>query len=159
VKKSHLVLLTFVPILVGYAINLMFFIPVIGILAFYILPLMVLAFWFWLGGQYAKTNWGMAKAVLIGSGTGILSLALYLWQFVMQSDETRNLPLAAFSQMYSSAAPGYFIARIAMLFESEPNYVGQATMTAMNILPLILMAAVFSAGFLWGRKHRAVEKK
>jgi len=84
----------------------MLFIPVVGTLAFYILPLVVLAFWFWLGGQYAKTNWGMAKSVLIGSGTGILSMVLYLWQFVMRSDETRNLPLAAFSQMYSSTAPG-----------------------------------------------------
>ena len=80
-KKSELVLLTFVPILVGYLINATFFIPVIGTLLFYILPIVVLAFWFWLGSQYSKTDWGMVPSILIGSATGVLSLALYLWQF------------------------------------------------------------------------------
>ena len=108
-KKSELVLLTFVPVLVGYLINAAFFIPVIGTLLFYILPIVVLAFWFWLGSQYSKTDWGMVPSILIGSATGVLSLALYLWQFLGQSDETRNMNLAVLSQMYSAATPGYLL--------------------------------------------------
>lgn len=157
-KKSELVLLTFVPILVGYLINATFFIPVIGTLLFYILPIVVLAFWFWLGSQYSKTDWGMVPSILIGSATGVLSLALYLWQFLGQSDETRNMNLAVLSQMYSAATPGYLFARLAMMFESQSNYVGKTTALAMQIIPVILMIAIFTFGYYWGKTHQVKRK-
>jgi hypothetical protein len=55
--------------------------------------------------------------------------------------------------MYSAATPGYLFARLAMLFETQPNYVGQTTMVAMQVMSLILMVAVFTVGFFWGKKH------
>lgn len=154
-KKSVLVLLTFVPILAGYVINTALVVSAIGTLLFYVLPLAVLVFWFWLGGQYAKTDWGAILSVLIGSATGIISLALYLWQFVVLNSETRNLVIAGLSQMYSIATPLYLTGRLAVLFEGQANYIGQTTATAMQVISLILMIAVFAAGFFWGRKRRA----
>lgn len=153
-KKHVLVLLTCIPILAGYLINLLIFVPVAGVLLYYVLPIVVLVFWFYLGSQYSKTDWKTIPSILIGSATGIISLALYIWQFLARSDETRNIYLAGFSQMYSNAAPGYLIAGLAISFESDPHTIGITTMIAMEVLSLVLMIAVFTAGYLWGKTRR-----
>ena len=51
-KKSILVLLTFVPIGVGYIVNFSIALPVVGMLLFYILPLLTPYFGFiWASGM------------------------------------------------------------------------------------------------------------
>ena len=54
-KKCVLVLLTFVPFIVGHIVNRSISIPVIGSIVFYVLPLLTTAFWFYLGRQYARS--------------------------------------------------------------------------------------------------------
>lgn len=157
-KKFVLILLTFVPILVGYLINSTVLVPVLGIFMLYVVPLLVLVFWFFLGSMYSKTDWNAAVSILIGSATGVLSLALYLWQFLLESDETRNMFLAALSQMYSASTPTYLTVKLAMLFETQPNFIGSATYTAMQVIAVILMAAIFTAGYFWGRKRQMKEE-
>ncbi len=152
-KKSILILLTFVPIIVGYIVNRTITIPGIGTIIYYIVPLVVLGFWFYLGSLYSKTNWKAIPSVLIGSATGVLSLILYLWQFLGQNDDTRNMALAVISQMYLASTPMYLFARLAVLFEAQPNYVGLTTAVAMQVIAVILMIVIFTAGYLWGRKR------
>lgn len=53
-KKSVLFLLTLVPVVVGYLVNVLIMIPVIGMAGFYLLPLVTTAFWIYLGKQYAR---------------------------------------------------------------------------------------------------------
>jgi hypothetical protein len=151
-KKSQLVLLSLVPIVVGYIVNVTLLLPVIGMFSFYVLPLLTTAFWFYLGRQYARTDWKTIPAILIGNAGGILSLLVYLWQFLLVSDEARILPLAGASQMFSASVPTYLLARIALLFESQPNYIGRTSMVALQVLSLIYMILVFSAGVLWEKK-------
>lgn len=153
-KKSNLVLLSFVPILVGYFINLTILLPVIGMISLYVLPLVTTAFWFYLGRQYVRAGWKPVPAILIGNAVGIVSLLIYLWQFLLITDEARNLFLAGASQMFSAATPAWLLARIAILFESQPNYIGRASMVAMQVLSLVYMILVFSAGVLWEMKSR-----
>jgi len=81
-------------------------------------------------------------------------LILYLWQFLWQSDEARNMVLAVVSQMYSAATPMYLFIRLALLFESQPNYMGRATMVAIQVIAVILMIFIFTGGYIWGRKHK-----
>lgn len=152
-KKSILILLTLVPLIVGYVINITLTIPGIGMVIYYVVPFAVLVFWFYLGSLYSKTTWKAIPSVLIGSATGILSLILYLWQFLGRNDETRNMALAVISQMYSAATPTYLFGRLAMLFESQPNYIGQTTMVAVQVIAVILMFVIFTVGYLWGRRH------
>ena len=45
------------------------------------------------------------------------------------------------------------IGRLAILFESQPNYAGRATMTAMQVIALIVMILVFMFGYIW-RKNK-----
>lgn len=153
-KKSVLILLTFVPIVAGYIVNLSMTLPVIGPIVFYILPLLISVFWFYLGRQYAKRTWKTIPALLIGNATGVISLFVYLCQYLLETDETRNLALTAVAQMFSDSAPIYLLARVATLFESQPNYIGRTSMVALNIISILYMIVVFVFGFIWGRKKK-----
>lgn len=153
-KKSIAILLTFVPMLAGYLINLSIFVPGVGIFLYYVLPIAVCVFWFWLGGRYASINWGVAPALLIGNATGLLSLALYLWQFLGRSSETRNMTLATLSQLYSGAAPGYLYAGLALKFEPDPDVIGMTSAVAMQVIGTVLMIVIFTAGYVWGKKRQ-----
>lgn len=150
-KKSVLAVLTFVPFIVGYIINTSIRLPVIGMIIFYVLPLLATVFWFYLGRQYARSTWKTIPALFVGNATGIVSLSIYLWQYFLKTDETRNLALMSVSQMFSDAAPTYLLGRIAILFESQPNYVGSTSMAALNVISFIYMAVVFLIGFTWER--------
>lgn len=153
-KKRNLVLMTFVPVLIGYLINTTIFIPVIGMLIFYVVPFLTIGFWFYLGSLYSETTWNALASILIGNAIGILSLLLYLWQFLLKAEETRNLTLAAFSQMFSAATPLYLFGKLAILFETEPNSIGRNSMVAMQVISLVFMIVIFTCGYFWGRKHR-----
>ena len=63
-KKSVLILLTLVPVIVGYLVNVLIMVPGIGMAGFYLLPLLTTAFWFYLGKQFAR-KWKPVPAVLI----------------------------------------------------------------------------------------------
>ena len=152
-NKKILIPLTFIPIIIGYLINRTIMLPHIGILLFYVLPFIVLIFWYWLGRQYAKTNWKPISAILIGNMTGALSLAMYFWQFVFTNDESRSSFFAVLSQMFSAAVPTYLFGRIAMLFETQPNYAGRTTMVVMQIMAVMLMIIIFSVGYFKEKKH------
>lgn len=67
------------------------------------------------------------------------------------NDETRDTVLAGISQMYSAATPMYLFSRLANLFESRPNYTGQTTMVAMQVVAVILMIVIFTVGYFWGK--------
>ena len=68
-KKSVLLLLTLVPVIVGYLVNVLIMVPIIGMAGFYLLPLCTTAFWIYLGKQYAR-KWKTIPAVLIAHIAG-----------------------------------------------------------------------------------------
>ena len=151
-KKSVLLLLTLTPVLVGYLINWLILVPVIGMPIFYIAPLLMLVFWFYLGGKYADSTWKAIPSILIAHAVGIVSVLLYIWQFIFETDETRNMAIAVFSQMFSAATPIYLFWGIARLFESQPNYAGRATMMAMQVIAVVVMILVFTFGYIWQKR-------
>ena len=144
-KKTILIASSLVPVIVGYLVNYLVTVPEIGMKAFFLLPLLTTVFWFYLGKQYAH-RWKPAPAILIAHAVGICSLLIYLWQFLLETDQTRNILLAGFSQMFSASTPLYLFGGIARLVESQPNYAGRATMVALQVIALIYMILVFSAG-------------
>ena len=148
-KKQTLILLTFVPIIIGYVINLTILLPGIGTVFFYVLPILTTVFWFYLGRLFAHTTWKAIPAILIGNATGIVSILVYLWQFLLETNETRNLTLAGFSQMFPASAPYYLLIKIAILFEKEPHTIGMASTTALQVLSVVYMIAVFGIAVLW----------
>ena len=153
-KKSVLILLTLVPLIVGYLVNVLIMVPKIGMVIFYLLPLCTTAFWGCLGKQYAR-KWKTLPAVLIAHIVGVCSLLVYLWQFLLETDETRNIRLAALSQMFSAATPLYLFGGIAQLVESQPDYAGIATSVAMQVIALIYMMIVFCIGIYLEKRKKS----
>ena len=148
-KKSVLILLTFVPILVGFLINFSIMVPVIGSVSFTLLPLATTVFWFYLGNKFAQSGWNVISSVLIANATGILSLLIYIWQFWFRAADTRNLVLAALSQYFSASVPMYLFGWIITAFGSQTYTI----MLSMQIFAVVFMMLVFACGFWWG-KHR-----
>ena len=153
-KKSVLISLSLVPVIIGYLINALLMVPALGTACFYLLPLLTTAFWFYLGKEYAD-RWKFVPAVLIAHTVGICSLLIYLWQFLLETDETRNMALAGFSQMFSASTPLYLFGWLARLAESQPNHIGSATMAALQGIALIYMMIVFCIGFYLGKREKA----
>ena len=151
-RKSVLLLATLVPLAIGCLINILFTVPVIGMAAYYLLPLVTTVFWFYLGRQYARI-WKAIPAVLLAHALGFCSLLVYLWQLLFETDGTRSPVLTAFSQMFSASTPLYLFNRIAALFESRPNYLGTATMVALQIIALVYMVVVFCIGVYWEKRQ------
>ena len=154
-KKGTLVLLTLIPVLVGYIVNWTLLLPVVGSLLFFLLPLATTVFWFYLGGRYACAGWNAPCSLLTGNAVGILSLAVYVWQCVLLPDEKVNLFLAVVSQMFSAAVPTWLFGRVAMLFETQPDYIGETTALALQVIAVLYMVAVFGCGYAWEKRKAA----
>lgn len=157
-KKSTLILLTLIPVAVGYVVNWTLLLPVVGSLLFFLLPLATTVFWFYLGGRYASAGWNVPCSLLTGNAVGILSLAVYIWQCILLPDENVNLLLAAASQMFSAATPTYLFGRFAMLFESQPNYIGETTALALQVIAVLYMIVVFGCGYAWEKRKTACSR-
>lgn len=154
-KKWLLVAFTFVPILVGYLINRLLLFPVIGGLFFYLLPLGTTVFWFFVGRWYGRSSWKTVPAILIGNATGLVSLAISLWRYWLETPGNGTGILWTLMnkfQLYTDAAPVYLLGKIALLFEPQPNTIGRASMTALQVLSVVYMIAVFLLGFIWERR-------
>lgn len=151
-KRWILISLTLVPFIAGHIINSTLAIPVLGIALYYVLPLLTTVFWFWLARQHAR-NWRTIPALLIGNGAGIFALFFDLWQRTGGSDSTINLTLAYVSQLFSNSAPTYLLAKVAVLFEKQLNFVGERAIIALHILSVLYMAGVFFMGMMWEKKQ------
>lgn len=148
-KKTNLLLMVLSPILIGLLFNnFLVFIP----LVIYIAPFLMLAYWFWVGTKFTENAMHPIKAIVLANAIGIMSLALYYWQFFVVTDQERNLILAGLSQMFT-APLSYLTARIGFIFEQTPNEITQVTFLAMEVTGLILMIIVFSSGYFFKKNH------
>lgn len=148
VKKVKLLLMTLSPILIGLLFNYLVFIP----LLIYIVPFLVMIYWFWVGTNFGENVRNPFKSIVLANSIGIISLVLYYWQFVIVADKERNLMLAGFSQMFT-ASLSYITARIGFIFEKTPNEVTQVTTLVMQVTGLMLMIIVFFSGYIYKRHY------
>ncbi|MEG0773847.1 hypothetical protein [Clostridium sp.] len=140
-EKIKLLLIALSPILIGFLFNnLLIFLP----LFINVAPFLMMAYWFWVGTQFAENVKSPVKAIVLANSIGIISLLLYYWQFVMVADNQRNLVLAGFSQMFTISLI-YITAKIGLIFPQTPNEIIQIT-------GLILMLIVFTSGYFYKKK-------
>lgn len=101
-------------------------------------------FWFWVGKRLSKLGENNIKSFIIGNSIWLLSFLLYLWQFVLLNDESRNMFLALISQHYMLS----FIwsgTKLTLLFS---NVLHGTTITIVSYLSMLL---VFTLGFIVGK--------
>lgn len=149
-KRRYLIAIAISPAIVGYFYNNMILIPGLGVFLLKLFPIIMFIYWFIVGKRLAFLSKNMYKDIMLSHSVGLISLVIYLWQFLLVDDEHRNRLLAGFSQMFSSSISPY-MAKIVILFSG--NNIGQGTLTAMQILGLLCMFLVFSIGYMFGKKE------
>ncbi len=145
-RRIHLWLLAFSPVLIGYLFNLTALIPGFFIMLSYLMPIAMIVYWFWVGRKFAAFHQTPFMAILLGNIFGIISVGVYYWQFVLLTNQARTFVLAAFSQQFTSPLIMITV-RIGRLFEAAPDTVTQTTLNASQAIGLLLMLIVFSAGY------------
>lgn len=98
-------------------------------------------FWFWVGMRFAKIEENHIKNILVGNSLWLISLLIYVWQFVLSNDESRNIFFALFGQHY----PFSFIwsgATLTILFNDVIHG------TLIVIISYLIMLFVFIAGYI-----------
>jgi len=109
----------------------------------------------WFGRKCAMTGWKFLPAFFLTQWLNLLSIPLYIWQFLFTSSEARNMHLAVLAQM--PAAPLLPIAfRLVTPFAN--NDWARAEILSGIIISIVLMGILFTAGFIWGKKNHKTEK-
>lgn len=151
--KIRLILLAIAPMLIGYIYNLslLLMIPIIAQVLYYVVPILLIIYWYYVGEIYLKHIKNPFIAVLTGNSFAILSLVIYIWQFIILDDQNRSTIFAIIAQCFF--APIYILtAKIGPLFEPKPNSITQISVNVMNISALIIMVAVFVIGYMVHRR-------
>lgn len=138
--KTYLLIL--VPLVLGWLINS----PIFGYYFPFLLSLVFLGFWFWVGIRFVKLEISKAYSLLIGNSLNIISLLLFIWSFYLVSDSDRNLYLAGFSQYY--AIPTLSISAMVYHLTSPAVYTNEYV-----IISYVLMSVVFTVGFFYKLKR------
>ena len=156
-KTWKLLLLALVPGVLGWLCNLLMAASLTGgpafllTLAFYLQAPAAIVFCLWLGRRCGRSERRYPACLLLAQWPSLVSFALYVWQFWFVSDEARNSLLALLGQ-----APSIPLTHIAtcLVLPFSGDFWLQADSTAVAALSLLMLAALFSLGFLWGRRSR-----
>ena len=136
-KKEYIWIL--IPFIYGYLSNYFLFIinPLITQIVFGV-------FWFWVGIQFAKLDGHSVKNFLVGNSLWLTSFVLFLWQFILMNDESRNTFLAGLSQhyMFSFIWSGTSLT----LLLSDTIYG-----TMIMVYSYLFMLLIFGCGFIFNK--------
>lgn len=100
-------------------------------------------FWFWVGLSLSNWSGNKMKDFILGNSIWLLSFLLYIWQFVLLNDESRNMFLALISQYYMLP----FIWSGTTLSLSFSDVLDG---TSITIISYLAMLFVFTLGFIVG---------
>ena len=152
-KKSVLILLTFVPLVIGYVASIIAMYPTKSIV-YYLLIFFSTVFWFCLGMLYTRSNWKPIMSVLVAHLVFICSILIYWRQW--QSSIMFNPSWVNLSSLFTASTPIVLIARkIAIFFEMKPYEVLRMERhIVLHIVALVYMIVVFCLGLFIGKKRR-----
>lgn len=138
-ENKKILICILIPLIYGFVSNtFMLIIPSI------LSQLVFAVFWFWVGIKFSCISGNKVKGFFIGNSVWLLSFLLYLWQFVLLDDESRNLLLALISQYYILP----FIwsgTKLSLLFTDVIHG------TTITIIAFLSMLLVFTVGFIVGK--------
>jgi len=133
-NSNYLVDILFItiPFVYGYLVNTMVF-PIYP----FIMQLVFIGLWFYVGMRFSRWNLSKWKSFLIGNSLWLISFALFVWQFILLDDISRNIDIAGLAQFYMLPFV-YGTAKILPFLYSG---------TMLIIWAYLLMLATFSIGF------------
>lgn len=158
-KKYKLILLLIFPLVVSLISNLLLTIGAdtdsyiflyITTSILYIWGFVAIFFWFYVGIQFGNTEISEMKSFLLGNSLWMISLLLYIWQFILLEDEKRNLFIAGLSQDYTLGFVGVSGKIIGIFTNSIDG-------NAVIMISYLIMLLVFTIGFLFAAKNRQLK--
>lgn len=99
-----------------------------------------------LGGMKCAGQKRAIKRCLFTNSLWGISLIIFIWQFILLSDESRNLPLALFSQLYIQGFIWMGTKISGLFFDVDHG-------TVIHILAYISMLGVFLLGAAYQKLH------
>lgn len=120
-------------------------------------PFMMIAFWFFIGSRYAKSQMSYIRSVLFGNSIGLLSLLLYLWQYSDFSGSPQNEFLGTVARCYTWPL-SWFSGIFAMPYEALSGHSAELMRSIRYYVieptgALIIMITVFSLGYLFTKRQ------
>ena len=113
-------------------------------------------FCLWLGRRCGRSGRGYPASLLLTQWPSLVSFALYVWQFWFVTDEARSFLLAGLGQ-YPGIPLFSLSSRLVVPFSGH-DWALPDTFTiifySILAISLVLLAVLFSLGFLWGRQRR-----
>lgn len=159
ITKYKLILLIIFPLVVSLISNLLLTIGTntdssiflyITTSLLYIWGFVAIVFWFYVGMQFGNTGISKMKSFLLGNSLWMISLLLYIWQFILLEDEKKNLFIAGLSQDYALGFVGVS-GKIIGLFTNTID--GNKVIMISHLIMLL----VFAIGFLFAVKKRQLK--
>lgn len=141
-KYLWMILWILLPFVYGYISNtltFMLYIPTV------VIQVLFGIFWFWVGMKFSRINGNTVKNFLIGNSVWLLSFILFLWQFVILDDGSRNKFFALVSQ-YCIIPFIWSGTHLSMLFGND------IYSTTIIMFAFLSMLVVFTAGFIVGKR-------
>ena len=111
-----------------------------------------IVFCLWLGHRCGRSERSYSSSLLLTQWPSLVSFALYVWQFWFVPAEARGSLLAGLGE-YPSILLLLPATRLVWPFAGSDW--GTPETTAATAISLVLLAVLFSLGFLWGRRSRS----
>ncbi len=154
-KALPITVLSLSPILIGYLSTVLIKIPAFSRVLPYILPLVMLFYWFWAGRKFAQLQVNPILSVIYSHTLGLLSLFLYLFEFHYLSGLSRNTFLCEVSQYFTAPVVNVTYS-FAAIFEPIEHVTTQVTFSGGQILSFIILLLVFIFGYKIEMKYSNV---
>lgn len=162
-KTWKLCLLALVPGVLGWMLNLLLswvlfaslpdFLYTLLFYLFYYLPTVAtVIFCLGLGRRRGREKYPFPRYLLCTQWPSVVSLLLYVWQFLYVSDAGRSTILAVLAQM-PSAPLMLFATRLTWLLDTDNTWDRPESLLS-TIFSLVLLALLYIAGYWWGRRRQ-----
>ncbi|MBK3496494.1 hypothetical protein JFL43_16840 [Viridibacillus sp. YIM B01967] len=133
------IILIAVPGIYGYLGNTLI-IPLYPMIA----QIFFVVYWLWIGYIIGRLSKNQLQGFLFGNSLWIISLLLFIWQFMLTDNVDRNVHIAAI--------PQYYILSFAWLASKLSSIFFSINGTTIIIVAYVCMLFIFILGFRAGKK-------
>lgn len=153
IPAYRLILYLLIPYATGLLFQFSLAIPYAGLIVFYILPLCMIGYWFWVGTRFAYSGWSTPVNLLVGNSLSIFSLLLYFFQLMLVNDKGLMQILSDLSQCYTISI-SMMTGTLAAAFEPNAETAGTITITMMQVLSVLFTSLLFFGGYSYASRKR-----
>lgn len=163
-ENGMLFLLAISPIVIGFFYYMMVQVPVIGMVWMYVAPFTVLYYWGWVATVFRSRFKGFLKTMVWMNGLGLITLALYIWQFGLLKEGEQISVLAVLSQLYTVSL-GFITTWIGIVLdgstsiETEIMSIGASIVTELVSILLMIGAAIIGYFVAENQEKKKIEQE